>query len=821
MESFTANPHALDSVRACVAWLDCATASLNPERIPHHSLSVQDVHAFMCSATPPPPALQEQWSTRVWTMPGEPYEVYLLRCLASQSGVTLLSPHFSFGAQIRDAAGPQVGASGAQALYSERCVVVGLRVEPTAKNLLQTGWDTQSCPHCPSINHNTALAYQSVLPLMYGGDTCGCCGRAFPLVPAWTRVVYLVLQRSNRTRVAAVAYGDGALRHLSLGACVDALLYRSQTEQQEPLLVIHTAQPPASFSLPARCQIALTQSGSTASTAAEQTGFFRAFYDQMHSSVVAHKWAGPLRSLDDVARGILPKLLGQAQAKKIILLVVMYTLYCSLHRSQNFPQDAAHRPLHLLLIGPAKTGKSALLRGVQLLMGTEADVLDSTVVRSTGRGELKRTGDGASFLSALPSRRRDILMAGPSMTATTLVLDHLPASSSAAAVASLKDVLERQSGCVANMEGIENSAAIDLPVHIVAAAEEENGSAAHLAPLFSLVTSLAPTDSLGESALISQDVVAASRARASCSRSASRSASSSSSSSCSRARASPSSSQRSASLTRCSEANALSDRLNADDVQHFLRCAADPPLLMATMDSAVCHASYMPQLVAAASLVEEARPPACGFLPSPSACRGSQPARTHLELSAAEGSLSASPLCFEPHLRVLRCLSQARLMLETAEDVRAVGWTATMRDEVWQLYTHHLVTLADLLHQRSSTQRADSTRAAAARTVPVPMPVPREAGSWAPWSSCSGAGWGGKLTKRPSKKRLRLLFVEELRHCQSLPSSEDRVTQLVETEQIYTQMGGSAAFGDSLDVVMSQLLEEGLVLRRLGGWRVL
>ncbi|KPA81257.1 hypothetical protein ABB37_03672 [Leptomonas pyrrhocoris] len=809
MRSSTANPCTLDTVRSCVAWLDYVSAALNPERTPHHSCLVHDMHALMRSTAPPPPALQEQWSTQVWAMPGEPYEVYLLRCLARQSGVTLLSPHFSFDSPAVETVDPQMGAAGAQALYAETCVVVGLRVEPTAKNLLQTGWDTQPCPYCPSADPATTAGFHPVLPLLYGGDTCGRCGRAFPMVPAWTRTVYLVLQHGDRTRAAAVAYGDGALRHLSLGASINALLYRSQTEQQEPLLVVHAAQPSVVLSLPAALLTTLNPSSTEASTPTEQRNFFRTFYDQMQSSFAAQKWSGPLRSLDDVARYMAPKLLGQTQAKKVVLLVVMYTLYCS----QHFLKDATRRPLHLLLLGPAKTGKSALLCGVQSLMGAQADVLDSTVVRCAGRGEVTRTSDGASFLSALPSRRRDLLMAGPGMTATTLVLDHLPASSSAAVVAPLKDALERQSGCVADMEGLESSVAMGLPVHIIAAAEEESGSAVHLAPFFPLVTSLIPTSSLGESALISQDVVAASRARASTSRSTSRGASTSSSSSIT---------QRSASLMRGPGASALPERLTADDVEYLLRRAADPALLNATMDSAVCYASYMPKLVAAAGLVEEAQPPTCTFLPPPSACRGSRQMDSRLASGAVDESLSASPLCFESHLRVLRCLSQARLLLETAEEVRAVGWTVEMRDEVWQLYEHHLVTLGDLLHQRSGTQRAENARAAAAaRAMSATIPGTSDAGAWAPWPSSGGVGRDGNRMGKMSKKKRRLLFVEQLRRCQSLLGDERDVILPAEAAHIYAQMGDSAAFGDLLDVVMSRLQEESLVIRRPGGWRAL
>jgi hypothetical protein len=824
------NACTLNSVHCCVAWLNHAGAVLNPERVPHHSISFHEMRAFVHCTAPPPPLLQEQWSSQVWAMPGEPYEVYLLRCLARQSGITLLSPHFSPDAHRGELDELQVGDDTMSSLFFETCVVVGLRVEPFATNLLQVGWDTQPCPYCPiaiaAVSHDVAAACQPrSLPLLYGGDTCEYCSRALPLLPAWTRVMYLVLQRHDKTRSAAVAYGDGALRHLSLGATVHAMLYRSQTEQQEPLLVVHAARPTTVDPLTAP-HSAVSCQNRTTSMSAGHGNLFRSFYDQIQSSFMAQRWGGvdSSRILDEVTRGFSPKLLGQVRTKKLVLLVVLHALYGVRHPSS----DVARQPLDLLLLGPAKTGKSVLLRDVQLLMGSHADVLDSTVVRSAGKGERKRTGDGASFLLALPSRSRGLLMAGPALTATTLVLDRLP-SSLTSAVASLQDALERRRGCVADVDGVEGSivVAIDLAVQIIAAAEEENASSVQLAPFFSLVATLTPANSLGESALISQEVVAASRARASSSRSSSSPRSISASSSASRGLVSPSSSQRSASLRRSSDANTAAERLTADDVEYLLSRAADPTLLSTVMNATVCYTSYMPKLIAAAGLVDDAQPAACAFLPPPSACRGPHRIRACSASQVANEEaecLSESPLMLETHLRTLRCLSQARLLLESATHVRATGWTEEMCDEVWQLYVHHLVTLADLLHQRGGAEkRVVNGRTAAAAAAAQVMSTPASPGMGdasirAPWTANVGTTrHGGGAPKKLSKRKIRLCFLDELRRC----SHGNNVVLPASTECVFAQMGGSAAFGDPLDVVMGQLQGEGLMLRCLGGWRVL
>ncbi|KAG5464127.1 hypothetical protein LSCM1_00307 [Leishmania martiniquensis] len=827
-----------ESVAACIRWLDYFSETLNPDRLPRHAVHLDEMVALMRNAPPPPRTLQDEWSTQVWAMPGEPYAVYLLRCLAHQSGLTQLSPHFAVRTTEVDvdddvAADEAAGTSAAHLprLFWERCVVAGVRVEPTTTSLLQTGWETQPCTHCAS--RESAAAHtcdrtsrqpgMGVLPLLYGGTRCSECGRALPLVPTWTRVLYLVLQRRDRRRAAAVTYGEEAHRHLWLGASVDTLLYTSSTEQQQEILVVHAAAAAAASSLSVTLPCAEAASGSS-----------HPFGRQGRSSCRALRWGSgaafsAAADLFSVARRVAPQLQGQAHVKGLLFLVVLHVVYYASH-----PAAArSHRhPLHVLLVGPAKTGKSALLREAAQLIGFEAEVLDSTVVRTGGGG----AAGGSSFSAALPTRRNAVLMAGPAMIASTVVLDQLP---SIAAAAPLLEAMERGHGCgAASAEGGAAAGAPDLyelPSTIIAAAGEENASAVQLAPYFALVAAVTPTRSLDDTAIISQDVVAVSRARSSHSRATSRSASRStplSSSLQHHFQRGPPVPQRAPPIP---ESGALSEQLTSDDVRCFVRRAAEPVLLNSVVSHATCYDAFIGKLVDCAQLLEEAQPPACQALPPPSACRGQQ----HISHPpAACGPLRAAPLALDEHLRVLCALSRARAMLEPVERLRDIGWTAEMRDEVWTLYHDHLVACAGLMQRRRCGPGVMESRGPVAVPRMIPRPPSMLAADYPSLSRLNGEAaaleregegrlWAipsheGRVLRRPpkapSKKRCRLMFLELLRERQRLSGQRESVVSPSEVQHLFGLLGGSSAFGDPLDVVMSQMQEEGHLLRRPGGW---
>ncbi|AYU83655.1 hypothetical protein, conserved [Leishmania donovani] len=850
---------ASECVAASIRWLDYASATLNPDRLPEHAVHLGELLALLRSAQSPPSTLQDEWSAQVWAMAGEPYLVYLLRCLAHQSGLTQLSPHFVVPTtEIGNDDGVAVAAVTAgnsanhpSRLFWERCVVVGVRVEPTTKNLLQTGWETQPCPHCVVREGAAADAHDGpsrrqrlcVLPLLYGGTQCGECGHALPLVPTWTRALYLVLQRRDRSRAAAVAYGEEVHRHLWLGVAIDALLYTSATEKQQQLLVVHAAAAPARAAPSA-----------TLSCAETTKGALHIFCQDEHVSRLALKWGDgtafyAAANLHDVARRVAPQLQGQAHIKELLLLVVLYIVY---HASHPEAAGSHRHPLHVLLVGPAKTGKSALLREVAQLIGLEAEVLEATVVRTGGSGG---AAGGSSFSAALPMRRSAVLMAGSGMTASTLVLDQLPSTAAgAAAMAPLLEAMERGHGCgAAGGEG-EGAAAggpdvHQLPSTIIAAAGEESAAAVQLAPYFSLIAAVAPTNSLDDTAIISQDVVAASRARSSHSRATSRSMSRATQLSASSPHHSQSGPSVSQSTSRRIDPSALSERLTHDDVRYFVRRAAEPALLSSVVSHAACYDAFIGKLVDCAGLLEEAQPSVCHALPPPSACRG-QHRIGHP--SAASDSLRAAPLAIDEHLRILCALSRARVLLERAELLRDAGWTAQMRDEVWALYHGHLVAFADLIQRRSCGSGAMASRDPAevlrmtswqssffdacggstAAPAPAGYPPPsrfsgdaaalgREwKGGMCAMSSREGRGlWHPQKT--PSKKRCRLMFVDALRQRQRLSAPVEGAVPPSEVEHLFGLLGGSSAFGDPLDVVISQMQEEGLLLRRPGGWRSL
>ncbi|KAG5489445.1 hypothetical protein GH5_00316 [Leishmania sp. Ghana 2012 LV757] len=829
-----------ECVVAGIRWLDYVRETLNPDGLPQHAVHLDDMLALLRNAPPPPPALQNEWSTQVWAMSGEPFAVYLLRCLAHQSGLTQLSPHFAVPiteVDVDDAAAVAVAAGTSEAhpprLFWERCVVAGVRVEPTTKSLLQTGWETQPCPHCAGRPGAAAYARHGpsrgsrmcVLPLLYGGTRCSECDHALPLVPTWTRALYLVLQRRDRSRAAAVAYGEEVHRHLWLGASIDTLLYTAATEQQQQILVVHAAAAAAAGALSV-----------TLPCAEASNGAFHLFFPEERLSGLALRWGdgatlSAAADLHSVARRVAPELQGQAHVKGLLFLVVLHVVY---YASRPAAARSDRHPLHVLLVGPAKTGKSALLREVAQLIGFEAEVLDSTVVR---------TGGGSSFSAALPTRRNAVLMAGSGMTASTVVLDQLP---SIAAAAPLLEVMERGHGCdTTSGEGVAAVGAPDvyeLPSTVIAAAGEENVAAVELAPYFSLVAAVTPTSSLDDTAIISQDVVAASRARSSHSRATSRSASRSTQLSSSLQRhfqRGPSIPQSTPPIT---ESSALSEQLTSEDVRYFVRRAADPVLLNSVVSHATCYGAFMDKLVDCAGLLEETQSPVCHTLPPPSACRGQQ----HVgHPSASCGSLRAAPLALDEHLRVLCALSRARAMLVPMEYLRDTGWTAEMRDEVWTLYHDHLVACADLMQRRSCGSGDKTSRGPTAvlrMTAPPPSllaahgcaeaagypslsrldcdPATRgREGACEVWPipSCGGRALG-RPQKAPSKKRCRLMFLELVRQRQRLSGEVESAVSPSEIERLFGLLGGSGAFGDPLDVVMIQMQEEGRLLRRPGGW---
>ncbi|KAG5490172.1 hypothetical protein JKF63_00291 [Porcisia hertigi] len=828
----TADPMSRD-VEACIVWLDYVSANLNPDRLPQHTVRLDEILALIHNGLLPPPTLQSEWNTQVWAMPGEPYAVYLLRCLAHQSGLTQLAAHLAVSAtEIHNDDGPAAAvtppppASNPARLFWERCVVAAWRVEPTTKNLLQTGWETQPCASCALQSRAAAHAHDgphrrsqmSVLPLLYGGSRCGECGHALPLVPTWTRVLCLVLQRRDRSRVAAVAYGEEVHRHLWLGASIDALLYTSTTEQKQQLLVVHAAAAP----------VAAAPSG-TLLCANTTDDAFHLFLEKERVSRLALKWSdgaafSAVANLYDLARRVAPQLQGQTHVKGLLLLVVLHVLY---YASRPAAVGSYRHPLHVLLVGPAKTGKSSLLREVTQLIGSEADVLDSTVVRTSGSGGAAGV---LSFSAALPMRRRAVLLAGSGMTASALVLDQLPSTAAGTvAVASLLEAVERGHGCGAASSEDASAAGggfdvYPFPSTIIAAAGEESTVAVQLAPHFSLVAAVSPTRSLDDTAIISQDVVAASRARSSHSRETSRStsrATQSSSASLPNTQSGPSVPPNNPRL----EHSALSERLTNDDVRYLLRRAAAPELLSSVVSYTACHDAFIDKLVACAGLLEETQPSACHALPSPSVCRG-QHCIGHP--SAACEGLRAAPLTLDEHLRVLCALSRARAMLVPAERLRDTGWTAQMRDEVWTLYHGHIVACADLMKSRSRGSGPMASREPTAGGYPSPARLSGDAvtlgreGGRKMWVVPPRGGQGlGHTQKPPSKKRCRLMFLEELRQRQRLSGQDGGAVPPSEVEYLFGLYGGSNVFGDPLDVVISQMQEEGLLLRRPGGWRTI
>lgn len=615
-----------------------------------------------------------------------------------------------------------------------------------------------------------------VLPFLYGGATCPRCGQAYPLEPSWTRCTYLVVEWAGQHRAAAIAYGDALRPHLFLGAKILALLYNSTTEDRHPMCVIHsccssTITPPPALPL--------------------ATSSLCNSYVVECRRQLEYRWCSSM-TLQDMAGTLSPSLHGQQCVKAMLLLVMVHTLYHVRHQQMSSAGSASRvAPLHMLLIGQAKSGKSQLLGEAAHMMGSAAQLVDATVVNQRSSASGSR---GAALEAMLPAVRGAVLLGGANVTASSLLLDGI-SSFSPTSLCTLVDILEHSSySCAAKSAEGEAAAAepsqiFHIPMQVTATAQAESRTVQRLASSFPLVGLMSPTHSIIDSAMVSQDVVAASLARSS-SASATRSVSRGSSASLARQYLAPSP-QRSSRLPSgaCDSGQTLSyathRAMTVDDLAYLVDRASSPTMLSSILTAEVCLASYSGLLESSQGLIEAATGPRSIDFPPPSSMRGERGGRSSLIASCGS------------HLRVLSALSLARLILGGPNDDATAThrWTSAMRDEVWAVYFHHLRTVADLQYYSSTTPVSSDTALQYRHRAPRVRP------------------------KKLSVKRCKLLMVERLKQQQS--TTEAAVVSVVDVNRIFNELGGVETLGDSVDVVLSQLQRDALLLRRPGGWRVM
>lgn len=757
-------------------WLDAASQHLNPHHELDHRVSLADLSSFLAVISPPPSSLLTRWGTTVWSRPDEPFILYLVRCLANNFALTYLSPHIALHTDVvpddftcNETATASItdyyrDLTQGTTLAMETCQTVGLRIQPCTSELVQTGWVAQSCPHC-AVSSNTpiqrgAAVARTVLPLQYGGDSCGGCGQVFPLQPEWSRRYYVVLRRADGKRTPAVAYGDALGSVLQLGATLRVLLYTTTTTEQQTLCIIHSAESAPAVSETMRQPLML--------------------------QVVARQRASCLcrAPFAEQRRLWAPHVLSQDLVKGLLLLHVVHALY----RATRAPQWP---PLHLLLIGPARCGKSALLAEVAALAGSLAEVVGGALVQ---HGDKKVGGSRHTLEASLPSVSGSVLVAGTLLESWVSVLDDIaPICATPHGEAILRELLEEHHVYVPTQSGVHTGGpTVRVTAQVAASLDDENRHSMRIASAFSLVARVSPQLSLGQSATISQTLMTASIAR-----STSRTASVSS------CRSSPSG------AAGCGEDAVLS----AEVLLQAVAAAPSPQTLEGLLQPQLIP-FFLNRLRSHASLLEAASvPSSCAGLPSPAALRGG-PCPSAVDVA----------LHLEGNLRTLCALTCARAVLCGP----GMEW-AELAEDVWTVYVWHLRSLAHLVALGASPPTRLPAEGLPGRCGAVLSAKANDAAAWprmnpesAPvvtFHSCGAAKVRSKR-RRSSRKVCKLQLVECMRQEQLQFGDLTVAVSPSRVHALYAELGGAFAMGDPVDVVLEQLQHEGLLIRRPGGWCV-
>ncbi|RNF21311.1 hypothetical protein TcG_02962 [Trypanosoma cruzi] len=560
-----------------------------------------DLLDFMQSAPPPPNSLHAMWEQCVWRLQDEPEALYLLRCLAnSLRGGVYSDASFLLDARAslpfpcvsqEDAGGAEAG-NGLQRLVAR---IVALRILPSTTDIIQLGWSVAL-----TGPETTPVASSSLRPLY--------CTRT-----------HVVIQLASGRHLSAWAYGGVGLR-LRVGTVFCALLYPSRTENKEMAYVIHNV---------------------SEITAADDSVGSLAWSRSIRRENFASCPSMPGQfSFEQLVESFSPEMAGQKLCKSLLLLVVVHTMYRAV-------RCRARRPLHILLLGAPRSGKSALLRAFLHLLGPHATLVGAHVVH----GQQRSAAISQAITATYPHVRQQLLLGGAVSTFDALVIDEVSGRGCANLVegfiTGVCPIFTGGGGGGVSATMIR-SHVIPTHVQVTAAANDDLLAAAALIPQFSVVARTTAQLSLHNAASIGEGVIAASVAS---SQSLSRTPS------------------RSASLCESSPGRLDSGVFSAGPLcEELLRAAveeAPPASVLERMIPAEAFTSfYLSRL------------------------------REHWNGTKALGTTtvtnSTPPLALV--LSVLWELNLARLVLEhgCCHGERATGWSELLAEEVWQCYTHHL-----------------------------------------------------------------------------------------------------------------------------------
>ncbi|KEG09085.1 hypothetical protein DQ04_05851040 [Trypanosoma grayi] len=659
-----------------------------------HEVNYADLLDFMQSAPPPPVSLQAKWEKHVWKLQDEPIALYFLRSLASSCGGGRAS--FLLDARPCLPFPCALPADGGYGLQRQVVRVVALRLLPSTTDVIQIGWREAA---------DGALR------------------------PDFCSRTHVVVQLASGRHYSAWAYGvvGGRLR---VGAVLSALVYASRTEAHDVAYVLHNV---AEF------------------TAADDSAVSRYDRAARGTEIPSSLFSLPGRlPFEQLVLAFVPGIEGQILCKSLLLLVAVHTLYRAM-------RCHTRQPLHLLLLGASKSGKSALLRAFLRLLGPHATLVGANVVH----GQQRLVALSQAITATHPCVRQQLLLGGAVSTFDALIIDELSSS-----------------GCVTHVEGLMagmcpiggGSASPTLRGHVVhtrvqvtAAANDDLLPIAAVLPQFAVVARTTANLSLRSTASIGEGVIAASVAR-------SQSSSLTPSRSVSLCEQSP---QRTDTVL---SARPLSDALLRAVVEEAL----PPPLLEAAIPAGVFVRFYL-------------------------RCLGE-----HWQ----NGSNSnRSTVSLASQMAVLWELNLARLILESggssggssgvsgSSNTGAAVWNETLAEEVWQCYKHHLWTVDTAAGAAGGCGGGDHSRGQAVMCGPV-----------LPTSRC---GAKRKFSKKALCVALLRMMAKEQRGRDGAAVPDDVVRAFFE------QLGGEGLTGQSFGAVIQQLLDAALIIRRLNAYAVL
>ncbi|ESL09239.1 hypothetical protein TRSC58_03044 [Trypanosoma rangeli SC58] len=665
---------------------------------------------FMQNAPPPPASLHALWEQCVWRLQDEPVALYCLRCLAnSLCGGSYDDISFLLDARAcLPLARLPIDDSRAEAENGlQRLVVriVALRLVPSTTDIVQLGW-------------RATLSGLGAAPAATSS-----------LRPLYCTRTHVVVRLASGRHLSAWAYGGVGLR-LRVGAVLCALLYPTRTEDQELAFVIHNV-----------AELTAADNGAGSLAWGSHT---------IQSDSPAAGFSLPAQySFEELVEAFAPEVAGQTMCKSLLLLVVVHTMYRAV-------RCRTRRPLHLLLLGASRSGKSALLRVFLRLLGPHATLVGAHVVH----GHQRSVAMSHAITATYPHVRQQLLLGGAAFTFDALVIDEVSNRGCAHLVEGfITGLCPIVAGGGVSATAIR-SHVMPTQVQVTAAANDDLLAAAALIPQFALVARTTAQLSLRHAASIGEGVIAASVAGS---------------------QASSRTPSRAASFVEPSPRQLGSGVSHAGPLsEDVLRAVVEGAPAASTLEQSI------PAEIFANFYVRRLREDWHGGNTAPTASVTSG-------VSGATGSLPSL-------LAVLWELNLARLLLERcgcrSREETAGRWSEQLAEEVWQCYKHHLW----------AVETAAVATAGGRTTGQVPL-----RGAEFP---ASRGGSRRKLGKKAVCVALLRMMAREQRGRGGEAVSE------ASARNFFQQLGGEAGTGQSFSDVLQHLLDAALIIQRLNAYAV-